>query len=65
MLDKETDWKLHVAAPAVQNLGGDRELMMLGGEVYGEFCACLNLVVGGKYLSSCFLMNYSLSRLPN
>ena len=38
-LDGETDWKLRVAVPATQKLGSDRELMMLDGEVYGEFCA--------------------------
>lgn len=53
-LDGETDWKLRVAAPATQKLGSDRELMMLEGEVYGEFCTCLNLLTGGKYPRLCF-----------
>lgn len=35
-LDGETDWKLRVAAPATQKLGGDRELMVLEGEVYAD-----------------------------
>jgi len=51
-LDGETDWKLRVAAPATQKLGGDRELMVLEGEVYGEFCTCLNPIARAKYLCS-------------
>ncbi|KAG6333074.1 hypothetical protein ID866_6016 [Astraeus odoratus] len=35
-LDGETDWKLRVAVPATQKLAGDRDLMMLDGEVYAD-----------------------------
>ncbi|KAI6041769.1 hypothetical protein EDC04DRAFT_2665360 [Pisolithus marmoratus] len=35
-LDGETDWKLRVAAPTTQKLSGDKELMLLNGEVYAD-----------------------------
>ncbi|KAI6009970.1 hypothetical protein EDC04DRAFT_2771575 [Pisolithus marmoratus] len=35
-LDGETDWKLRVAVPTTQKLSGDKELMLLNGEVYAD-----------------------------
>ena len=49
-LDGETDWKLRVAVPACQKLGGDRELLTLDAEIYGKLF--LNKLVHKEFTRS-------------